>query len=71
LSEVAPEKWLTAKEVGAALGVNEDTVLRWWSQGFPNGREIPAQYHQRWGFVRHLFHPQLVDFLNRELAALD
>ena len=70
LSEVPPVQWLTAKEVGAALGVNEDTVLMWWHQGFPTGGDIPREYHRLKGFRYHLFHPQLVDFLNLELAAL-
>lgn len=71
LPEVPMEKFLSAKEIGAQFGVDEDTVLRWWHQGLPTGKEIPREYHRRRGFFGHLFHPQVLDFIRREQETLD
>jgi len=72
--ELAPlpyEKLLSAKQIGAEFGVDEDTVLRWWHQGLPTGKEIPARYMRRRGFYGYLFHPQVLDFIRAEQNTLD
>ena len=71
LPEVPIGQWLSAKQVAAEFGVDEDTILRWWHGGLPTGRDIPREYHRRWGFFRHLFHPQIIEFIRQQQALLD
>lgn len=70
LPKLAFDRWLTAKQIGAALSVDEDTVLRWWHQGLPTGKEIPQRYMRRHGFKEYLFHPSVIDFIRAEQSAL-
>lgn len=64
-------KLLSAKEVGAEFGVDEDTVLRWWHQGLPTGKGIPHRFMRRRGFCQFLFHPEIVTFIRQEQVSLD
>jgi transposase len=43
LPPIPDAAWLSAKQVAAEFGVNEDTVLRWWHQGLPTGRDRPLR----------------------------
>jgi len=65
------EKLLSAKEVAAEFGVDEDSVLRWWHEGLPTGREIPRRYMRRRGFAGYLFFPQVIEFIRAEQNSLD
>jgi hypothetical protein len=65
------EKLLSPKQVAAEFGVDEDTMLRWWHEGLPTGREIPRAYMRRRGFWGYLFYPQVVEFIRAEQATLD
>src|SRR5208282_1652705 len=71
LPDVPIEHWLSAKAVGSEFGVNEDTILRWWSRGLPTGQRIPGEYHRQHGHHRHLFHAQIVSFIREQQALLD
>lgn len=64
------EKLLSAKQVGAEFGVNEDTVLRWWHAGLPTGKEIPERLVKRRGFKDYLFYPQVVEFIRQEQSQM-
>lgn len=64
------ERLLSAKQVGAEFGVNEDTVLRWWHQGLPTGREIPDKFIKRRGFKDYLFHPEVIHFIKKEQSSM-
>lgn len=65
------EKLLSAKQVAAEFGVDEDTVLRWWHLGLPTGHEIPRDYMRRRGFRDYLFYPQVIQFIRQAQATLD
>lgn len=71
LAPLSFEKLLSAKDVAAEFGVNEDTVLRWWHQGLPTGKEIPRRFMRRRGFAGYLFFPQVIEFIRAEQASLD
>ena len=66
MPKVKDEEWLSPKEIGARLGVDEDTVLRWWHQGLPTGVDVPHEYMRPRGFGFYLFHPALLDFIAAE-----
>jgi hypothetical protein len=66
LPQIPIEQWLSAKQVAVEFGVNEDTVLRWWHQGLPTGRDIPDRYVKRRGFKDYLFRPEVVEFIRSE-----
>lgn len=71
LPEIKPEAWLGAKQVAAEFGVDEDTILRWWHQGLPTGKDIPRHYMRRRGFRDYLFHPEVISFIQAQQASLD
>ena len=71
LPEVKFSQWLSAKEISAEFGVDQNTVYRWWQEGLPTGREIPRHYVRRRGFREYLFHPQVLEFLRAAQAELD
>ena len=70
LPGVPLEEWLGAKQVAAEFGMNEDTVLRWWHEGLPTGKDIPHQYMRRRGFRGYLFHPAVIEFIRAEQESL-
>ena len=69
LPNIPVDQWLTAKQIGAELFVDEDTVLRWWHQGLPTGKDIPPRFMLRHGFKEYLFHPAVLDFIRQEQSA--
>jgi len=71
LPQLSFEKLLSAKQIAAEFGVDENTVYRWWHEGLPTGRDIPRHYMRRRGFAGLLFYPQLIDFIRAEQATLD
>ena len=62
---------LSAKQIAAHFGVNEDTVLRWWHEGLPTGDEIPRALRRRRGFRDYLFERQVVAFIQEAINRLD
>ena len=66
LPQLPYERLLSCKEVAAEFGVDQDTVLRWWHQGLPTGRDIPPHYMKRRGFRDYLFHPRVIEFIRQE-----
>ena len=70
LPDLPFENWMGAKQVAAEFGVNEDSVLRWWHEGLPTGKDIPREYVRLRGFRNWLFHPRVVDFIRGGQAEL-
>ena len=68
---VRQEEWLCSKQVAAEFGVDSDTMLRWFHEGLPTGRDIPRHYMRRRGFAEYLFHPAIVEFIRVEQDSLD
>jgi transposase len=66
LPQIPDAAWLSAKQIAADFGVNEDTVLRWWHQGLPTGKDIPDHFVKRRGFKGWLFRPEVVEFIRAE-----
>lgn len=71
LPQLSFEQLLSAKQIAAEFGVDEDTVLRWWHEGLPTGEEIPRTMMRRRGFRDYLFFPQVLDFIRQAQARLD
>lgn len=71
LPKLSFEQLLSAKQVAAEFGVDENTVYRWWHEGLPTGKEIPRHYMRRRGFAGYLFYPQVIDFIRSEQDSLD
>ena len=64
-------KLLSAKQIAAEFGVDDDTVLRWWHQGLPTGKDIPREFMHRRGFRDYLFDPKVIGFIRAEQNSRD
>jgi Helix-turn-helix domain len=60
LSEVAFEKWLTAKQVAAHFGLGESSAYHWVNEG-----RIPERFIRYRGMRQYLFHPDLLLHLKK------
>ena len=64
LSEVPFEKWLTAKQVAAHFGLDEQSAYRWVSEG-----RVPDRFIHYRGMRQYLFHPDLLLHLEKLFRA--
>lgn len=57
------KRLLSAKEIGARLGVSPETVRRWYHCGLPTGVSFPEHLVRRRGFGEILFDKEVISIV--------